>query len=332
MRRLETMTTREITFGGAIALAILEEMARDKDVIVIGEDCWRALEEDQMHPKYARKPHPQVFNTPISEAGFIGTATGAAMMGLRPVIYFLQGMFMFSGFDQVVNQIPKLRYLSGGQARLPIVIYTSDCVGMRFAAQHAWSLHPMFAGVPGFKIVLPSTPYDAKGLMKTAIRDDSPVLFLSHFLLEGTKGTVPEGEYTIDFGKADIKRPGKDVTIVAISYMVDKAMRAARRLERQGIDAEVLDPRTVVPLDKEAIFSSVEKTGHLVVVDDAHKTCSLASEISATVAEERFNCLKAPPKRLAIADVPVPFSPVLEDEIVPTERKIIDAVKSVLNR
>jgi len=326
------MSAREITFGRAVAEAIQEEMARDKNVIVIGEDCWRALEEDQLHPKYARKPHPRVFNTPISEAGFTGAAVGAAMMGLRPVLYFLMGMFMLSGFDQVVNQIPKLGYLSGGQAKLPIVIYTSNAVGNRYAAQHAWSMHPMFANIPGFKIALPSTPYDAKGLMKTAIRDDSPVLFLSHFLLEGTKGAVPEREFTIDFGKADIKRPGKDVTVVAISSMVDKAMRAARRLERQGIDAEVLDPRTVVPLDKEAIFRSVEKTGHLVIVDDAHRTCSFASEISATVAEEKFDCLKAPVKRVAIADVPVPFSPVLEDEIVPTERKIIDAVKSVLNR
>lgn len=326
------MSTRETTFGGAIAQAIQEEMARDENVIVIGEDCWRALEEDQMHPKYARKAHPQVFNTPISEAGFIGAATGAAMMGLRPVLYFLMGMFMLSGFDQAVNQIPKLRYLSGGQAKLPIVIYTANGTGMRYAAQHAWSLHPIFANIPGFKIVLPSTPHDAKGLMKTAIRDGNPVLFLSHFLLEGMKGAVPEGEYTIDFGKADIKRPGRDVTLVAISDMVDKAMRAAKRLERQGIDVEVVDPRTVVPLDKETIFRSVEKTGHLVVVDDAHKTCSFASEISATVTEEKFNCLKAPPKRVAMADVPVPFSPVLEDEIFPSERKIIDAVKSVLNR
>jgi pyruvate dehydrogenase E1 component beta subunit len=332
MRRHESMSTREITFGRAVAEAIQEEMARDENVIVIGEDCWRALEEDPMHPKYARKPHPRIFNTPISEAGFTGAAAGAAMMGLRPVLYFLMGMFMLSGFDQAVNQIPKLRYLSGGQAKLPIVIYTANGTGMRYAAQHAWSLHPIFANIPGFKIVLPSTPYDAKGLMKTAIRDDNPVLFLSHFLLEGMKGNVPEGDYTIDFGKADIKRPGKDVTLVAISAMVDKALRAARRLERQGIDVEVLDPRTILPLDKEAIFRSVEKTGHLVIVDDAHKTCSFASEISATITEEKFNCLKAPPKRVAMADVPVPFSPILEDEIVPTERKIVDAVKSVLNR
>jgi len=319
------MSTREITFGRAIGEAIQEEMARDENVIVIGEDCWRALGEDP-------KPRPRVFNTPVSEAGFTGLATGAAMMGLRPVVYFSFGFFMFSGFDQVVNQIPKLRYLSGGQAKLPMVLYTSNITGTRFAAQHAWSLHPMFANIPGFKIALPSTPYDAKGLMKTAIRIDDPVLFLSHLLLEGTRGVVPEAEYTIDFGKADIKRPGKDVTVVAISSMVDRAMRAARRLERQGIDTEVLDPRTVVPLDKEAIFRSVEKTGHLVIVDDAHKTCSFASEISATVAEEKFDCLKAPVRRVAVADVPIPFSPVLEDEVVPTERKIIDAVKSVLNR
>jgi len=326
------MSTREITFGRAIGEAIQEEMARDENVIVIGEDCFRALGEDQLHPKHAKETHPRVFNTPVSEAGFTGLATGAAMMGLRPVVYFSFGFFMFSGFDQVVNQIPKLRYLSGGQAKLPMVLYTSNITGTRFAAQHAWSLHPMFANIPGFKIALPSTPYDAKGLMKTAIRIDDPVLFLSHLLLEGTRGVVPEAEYTIDFGKADIKRPGKDVTVVAISSMVDRAMRAARRLERQGIDTEVLDPRTVVPLDKEAIFRSVEKTGHLVIVDDAHKTCSFASEISATVAEEKFDCLKAPVRRVAVADVPIPFSPVLEDEVVPTERKIIDAVKSVLNR
>jgi pyruvate dehydrogenase E1 component beta subunit len=332
MRRHENMSTREITFGRAIGEAIQEEMARDENVIVIGEDCFRALGEDQLHPKHAKETHPRVFNTPVSEAGFTGLATGAAMMGLRPVVYFSFGFFMFSGFDQVVNQIPKLRYLSGGQAKLPMVLYTSNITGTRFAAQHAWSLHPMFANIPGFKIALPSTPYDAKGLMKTAIRIDDPVLFLSHLLLEGTRGVVPEAEYTIDFGKADIKRPGKDVTVVAISSMVDRAMRAARRLERQGIDTEVLDPRTVVPLDKEAIFRSVEKTGHLVIVDDAHKTCSFASEISATVAEEKFDCLKAPVRRVAVADVPIPFSPVLEDEVVPTERKIIDAVKSVLNR
>jgi pyruvate dehydrogenase E1 component beta subunit len=325
--------SREMKFNQAVREAILEEMSRDSNVIVLGEDAWRVLEEDPMHPKAPRDTAGgRVFNTPISEGGFIGCATGAAMLGLRPIVYLLWSWFMLSGFDQLVNNAAKLPYASGGQVKLPIVYFVQNAGGIRMADQHSWNLHSMLMNVPGLKIVLPSTPHDAKGLLKTSIRDNNPVVFFSHFLLGGTSGPVPEEEYTIEFGKGDVKREGKDVTIVAISVAVQKALRAARRLERQGIEAEVIDPRTLVPLDKQTILRSLQKTGHLIVVDESHQTCSAASEIAAIVAEEGYSYLKGPVARVTLPDVPFPFSSVLEDEIIPGERDIVDAVKEVLKR
>ncbi len=331
----------------ALRQALIEEMQRDENVIVIGEDigtfggAYRVTEDllEMFGPD-------RICDTPISEIAIAGAAIGAAMTGLRPVAEFQFNDFMACAMDQICNQAAKIRFMMGGQVKVPLV-FRAPMGATGRAAQHSQCLEAWFMHTPGLKVVLPSTPYDAKGLLKTAIRDDNPVVFLEHKLLYGAKSPggkaqtavdslgsafkpAPAEEYTIPFGQADIKRQGKDVTVVATSYMVHKALKAATELEKQGIDIEVIDPRTLVPLDKETILNSVAKTSRLVVASEDVMTCGVTSEISAMVAEFGLLSLDAPIKRVAVPDTPIPFAPPMEKAVIPSEQKIIEAVKATL--
>jgi pyruvate dehydrogenase E1 component beta subunit len=320
---------REIVFVQAINEAIAEEMTRDDRVFVMGEDVRLSAFGttgglvDKFGPERVR-------NTPISEAGFVGAGIGAAATGYRPVVEIQIASFFWVAMDQICNQAAKLRYMSGGQAKLPLTLRTVCGVIGSAAAQHSETMYANFLNTPGLKLIAPSNPYDAKGLLKSAIRDDNPVLFFEHLRLGAKKGQVPEAEYLVPIGKAAILQEGKDVTLIAIAWMVDLAMEAARKLEAEGISVEVIDVRTIVPLDKETILKSVAKTGRVVVVDEAHKTGSMASEIAATIAEEAFESLRAPVRRVCSLDVPVPFSPNMENYVIPDVSKIILASRSVL--
>jgi pyruvate dehydrogenase E1 component beta subunit len=320
---------KTINFIQAINEALREEMARDKTVILMGEDVTlgafgqtRGLVEE-FGPERVR-------NTPISEPGFTGAGVGAAASGLRPVVDIMMGNFMYVAMDQFLNQMAKLRFMSGGQVNFPITIHATIGAGGSAAAQH--SDHPVvpFVHTPILKAVIPSNPYDAKGLLKSAIRDDNPVIFFEETTLGPIKQEVPEEEYLVPIGKGDIKREGKDVTIVAIGCMVPQALSAAEKLAKEGIDVEVVDPRTLVPLDKEIILNSVKKTGRLVVADDDTPMCSFASEIVTIVAEEGLSYLKSTPKRVTRVNVPVPFSPLMEKFVLPNDEKIVQAVKEVM--
>lgn len=320
---------REITFLQAMSEALKEEMRRDDRVFVMGEDVRTApfgttagfLEE------FGRD---RVLDTPISEAGFVGASVGAAASGLRPVVDMAMVSFMFVAMDQFINQAAKMRYMSGGQVSLPVVYLAITGAGGNMAAQHSQSIHPLLMNVPGLKVVFPSTPYDAKGLFKTSVRDDNPVIFLWHFSLGHTTGQVPEEEYLIPLGKGDIKHQGSDVTIFAVGSMVPKALAASDELQKEGVSVEVIDPRSLVPMDKEILLSSLKKTGRLVVVDEAHRTCGTAAEVVAIASEEGFKFLKAPTRRVTTIDVPIPFSPPPEEYILPSKEKIVEAVKETL--
>jgi len=337
-----------ITYLRAMNRALHEEMARDERVFVIGEDVadvggvWGV--QKGLLNKFGRK---RVRQTPISECGFTGLAVGAAMTGLRPVVEIMYNDFVTTCMDMVVNQAAKLRYMSGGQLRVPMVIHTPGGGGTCEAAQHSQCLEAWFAHVPGLKVVLPSTPYDAYGLLKTAIRDDNPVYFMEHRLLYDMKGEVPKGQFTIPFGQADIKREGTDVTVVATLNMVHKALAVAERLCRAGactpprrggvqapalqraVSVEVIDPRTLVPLDEETIVNSVRKTGRLLVVQEAALCGGFGSEIVRRVTEQAFDALKAPPKVLGSLDLPMPFSPPLERAVIPDEDAIAAAIRAL---
>jgi pyruvate dehydrogenase E1 component beta subunit len=289
----------------------------------------------------------RVRDTPISETGIVGAAVGAAMTGLRPVAEIQFNDFLTCAMDPICNQAAKLRFMMGGQVNIPVVIRAPIGASGR-AAQHSQSLEAWFMHTPGLKVVMPSTPYDAKGLLKTAIRDDNPVMFFEHKLLYGARSPggkaqtavgsltevyrpAPEDDYTIPFGVADIKRQGRDVTIVATGFMVHQALQAAQVLEKQGVDAEVIDPRTLAPLDKETILRSVEKTSRLVVVSEDVMTCGVASEISALVAEYGIFSLDAPIKRISVPDTPIPFAPVMERAVIPQVERITETVRALLN-
>jgi len=320
---------REITYVQAINEALRGEMRRDGRVFIMGEDveishfgC-----EARLVDEFGKA---RVRNTPISESAFAGAAVGAAVCGLRPVVEMGFSGFSFVAMDQLVNNAAMLRYMSGGQATLPIVYLAMTGARGSIAAQHSQSPYSMFANTPGLKIVLPSTPYDAMGLIRTAVRDDNPVMCFVHVSLGAVRQAVPDQEYLIPFGEADVKREGTDLTIVAMSGMVRKALAAAERLEEAGISAEVIDPRTLVPLDKGKIIASVRKTGRLVIVDEAPKTCGAAGEIAAVVADEGFGFLKAPVKRVSRLDTPVPFSPPLEQYVLPGEDSIVAAATLLL--
>ncbi len=314
---------REITFAQAVREALAEEMRRDPRVIILGEDVAEAGTPFKVLSGLVEEfGTDRVIDTPISEAGFTGIAVGAAMTGLRPIADIMFGDFLTLAMDQIVNQAAKVHYMSGGRLSVPMVVRATLGATRRSAAQHSQSLHAWFGHVPGLKVVLPSTPYDAKGLLKTAIRDDNPVLFFEDKLMFQTRGPVPEEEYTIPFGVADLKREGMDVTLVATSSMVQVALDAALLLEQDGISAEVIDPRTTVPLDAGTIVESAKKTGRAIVVDEGHERYGVTAEIASVIAEGAFYHLDVPVRRLGAMDVPVPFSPVLEDLTVPTPERV----------
>ncbi len=317
---------REMMYAEAIAAAIVEEMQRDPDVIFYGQNM-AMTERDPMLKKFGKN---RVRITPISETAELGIAVGAAMTGLRPIVELYMSEFMLVAFDQVINEAPRLRYMSGGQVKVPAVFKAGFGFAAGWAGQHSNCIYGALMGIPGLKVAIPSTPADAKGLMKAAIRDDNPVVYLHHYMLTLDKGEVPEGDTVIPFGVADIKRAGTDVTIVATAWMVKKSLAAAERLAKEGISAEVVDPRTLAPLDVNTIVESVKKTGRLVLVDQAPRHASAAAIIAAEVAEHAFGALKAPARMVTALDTSIPYSEPLESYVLPSEDKIIQAVHSVL--
>jgi len=322
---------KEITYKDALNEALREEMTRDPYVILMGEDIAQYGGIRRVTAGLMDKfGEDRVRDTPISESAIVGTAIGMAITGMRPVVEISYIDFSLLAFDQIVNQAAKIPYMTGGQIKLPLVIRTQGGAGAGSAAQHSQSLEALFAHIPGLKIAMPSTPYDAKGLLKTAIRDNTPVIFIEHKMLYLTKGLIPEEEYLLSFGVADIKKRGNDVTIVATSAMVAKALRASIELERNGINSEVIDLRTIVPLDKKTVINSVKKTGHLVIVHEACKFCGIGGEIAATVGEEAFDYIDAPIKRVGARSVPIPYADSLEKFVIPDERDIINAVQEII--
>lgn len=322
---------RELTYRDALNEALHEEMARDPTVFVIGEDVGRHGGPMQVcKGLWAKYGNWRVRDTPISEAAFVGLGVGSALTGLRPVVEVMYIDFCALAIDQIVNQAAKARYMFGGKAHVPMVIRTQGGGGRGNAAQHSQSLEMWFVHTPGLVVIQPSTPADAKGLLKSAIRDENPIMFIEHKLLYNTKGPVPDEEYTIPLGVADIKRAGKDVTVVAHSRMVLFALNAAEKLAEGGIDAEVIDPRTIKPLDLDTIVRSVNKTHHLVVVSEGVRTGGLASEIAARVQEAAFDWLDSPVARVTSEDVPMPYNERLELEAIPTEADIVRAVKEII--
>jgi acetoin:2,6-dichlorophenolindophenol oxidoreductase subunit beta len=330
---------RKLSFRNAINEALAQEMERDSRVIIMGEDVSGGTgapgESDAWGGPLGvtkglskRFPH-QVMDTPISESGFIGAAIGAAASGLRPVAELMFVDFMGVCFDQIFNQAAKFRYMFGGKATTPVVIRCMIGGGFRAAAQHSQILYNVFTHIPGLKCAVPSSPYEAKGLLIQAIRDDDPVMFFEHKMLYDIEEDVPEEAYAIPFGEANVLRDGKDVTVVALGRMVMLANKAAEMLAREGISCEVIDPRTTSPLDKDTILESVETTGRLVVVDEAHPRCSMATDIAALVAQEAFDALKAPVQMVTAPHTPVPFSPALEDLYLPNADKIVAAVHKI---
>lgn len=325
--------TRELTFAEAIREALAEEMRRDPRVFIIGEDVAEAGTPFKVLSGLVEEfGKERVIDTPISEAGFSGIGVGAAMTGMRPVVDLMFGDFITLAMDQIVNQAAKVRYMSGGKLHVPIVFRTTLGATRRSAAQHSQSLHAWVSHIPGLKVALPSTPYDAKGLLKTAIRDDDPVVFFEDKMMYKLKGPVPADEYTIPFGVADIKRVGTDITLVATSSMVHVALGAAKMLEDIGISAEVIDPRTTFPLDKQTLIESAKKTSRAIVIDEGHERYGVTAEIASVIAEGAFYYLDAPVKRMGALDVPVPFSPALEDLTVPTEQSVFEMAKKLCGK
>lgn len=318
----------QTTYAEAAIQAVLEEMRSDSRVFVMGEDLHAGAYAGALQEFGTRR----IRNTPICEGGFIGAGIGSALTGMRPVVEAAVAAFLYSAMDQVVNQAAKSRYMFGGQASVPVVIRSASYYGTASAAHHSDRPWAAFAQMPGLKIVVPSTPYDVKGLLKSAIRDGNPVLCFDDATLLGSAGAVPEHDYTVPIGVADVKHGGSDVTVVALAGAVLHSLSAARTLQAEGISVEVVDIRTVVPLDRQTILQSVAKTGRLVVVDPAPGMCSVASEIAATVAEHGFEHLQAPIVRLTAPDVPVPFSPELERLLYPTEQTIAAAIRKVCRR
>lgn len=328
---------RKISFQQAVNEALDQEMARDPTVIIMGEDVVGGTGADGemdawggvlgvtkgLYGKYGNR----IMDTPISESAFVGAAIGAATCGMRPVCELMFIDFLGVCFDQIYNQAAKFRYMFGGKARTPVVIRTMIGAGFRAAAQHSQCLYPIFTHIPGLKVVIPSNPYDAKGLLIQAIRDDDPVIFCEHKALYAMEGEVPEESYTIPFGEARVVREGKDVTIVALARMVSYAQKAADALAKEGISCEIVDPRTTSPFDEDTILESLETTGRLIIVDEASPRCGMAADISAMVAQKGFNLLNAPIQMVTPPHTPVPFSGVLEDLYIPSPAKIEAAVR-----
>jgi pyruvate/2-oxoglutarate/acetoin dehydrogenase E1 component len=315
-----------IPYIAAINEAIHMEMARDENVVYYGQNL-ATTENDEFVKAFGGD---RVRVTPISETAEIGMAVGAALAGLRPVVELYMAEFMLVAMDQVVNEAPRFRYMSGGQVKVPLVLKAGYGFTAGWAGQHTGSIYGMFMGVPGLKVALPATAADAKGLMATAIRDDNPVCFFHHYLLTLEPGEVPDGEHLVPFGQANIRRAGGDVTIVATGWMVGKALAAAESLASEGIDAEVIDPRTLAPLDSSTVLTSVDKTGHVVLVDQATRHASASAVIAAEIADHGFSSLKAPIKQVTALDATVPYSEPMEAYVLPDEAKIAGAVHQVL--
>ncbi len=322
---------RDITYSQALREAITEEMERNPDILLLGEDIgvyggvFKVTEG-----LLARFGPERVIETPISEAGFIGAAIGLAMTGKHPMAELMFMDFAWVASDQIFNQAAKMRYMSGGRASVPLVIRTQQGGGRGNAAQHSQSLETLFTHIPGLKVAIPSNPYDAKGLLKTAFRDPNPVVFIEHKLLYNTKGPVPVEDYTIPFGKAAIKRPGDDVTLVSYSRTLLFALEAAEQAAADGIEVEVIDLRTTVPLDLETVLASVRKTNRLVIAHEAHRTLGLGAEIAALVQEHAFDYLDAPIERVGAMDIPIPYSQPLEDEALPGMKHILDGIRKAV--
>ncbi|ATH94752.1 pyruvate dehydrogenase [Bacillus glycinifermentans] len=330
---------RVLSVSGALNEAIKLAMRKDADVILMGEDVAGGANVDHLQDDEAwggvlgvtkglvqEFGRERVLDTPISEAGYIGAAMAAASTGLRPIAELMFNDFIGSCLDQVLNQGAKFRYMFGGKAEVPVTIRTTYGAGFRAAAQHSQSLYALFTSIPGLKVVVPSAPYDAKGLLLAAIEDPDPVIFFEDKTLYNMTGDVPEGYYTLPIGKADVKREGSDVTIFAVGKQVNTALEAAEQLAARGIEAEVLDPRSLSPLDEEAILASVEKTNRLVIVDEANPRCGIAADIASLVADKGFDLLDAPIKKVTAPHTPVPFSPPLEDIYLPTPDKVMNTV------
>ena len=322
---------REITYAQALNEALRECMNEDERVVLLGEDIGdyggifqvTAGLLDQFGPE-------RVMDMPISEAGFVGGCVGAALTGMRPVVEIMFIDFTTVCMDMIINQMAKMHYMFGGRGKVPMVLRVNIGAGRGAAAQHSQSFHALFMHIPGLYVAAPSTPYDAKGLLIEAVKNDNPVIFVEHKKLYAEKGPVPEERYTIPFGKAEIKRKGNDITIVATHAMVLRSLVAAEEAAKEGIDVEIVDPRTLTPLDKVTILDSVKKTGRLLVTDEGHKTCGVAAEISALVAEEAIFYLKAPVYRVCSPDTPVPFSPLLEQAYIPDEKDLMAAIKGLM--
>jgi pyruvate dehydrogenase E1 component beta subunit len=325
---------REITVRDALRETLREEMRRDNTVFLLGEDIGRFWGGAFGVTKGLAEEFgdERVRDTPISESAIVGVGVGAAITGMRPVAEIMFGDLSALAMDQICNQAAKIRYMFGGQTGAPLVVRTPFGAGVNIASHHSQSLEAWFMHTPGLYVAVPSTAYDAKGLLKTAIRGNNPVLFVEHKLLYPVKGLIPDEDYVLPFGVADVKREGSDVSIVATLFMVHKALAAAEELANEGINAEVLDPRTLSPLDKQAIVKSVKKTGRLVVVSEDSKTAGVSAEITAVVAEEVLDYLDAPVKRVAEPDTPIPFSPGLEKFVIPDEKRIVQAAKEIVSK
>lgn len=317
------------TYVAAIQEALAEEMRRDDRVFLIGEDVRIGVFPSTrgLHAEFGDK---RVIDTPISELAVAGAGIGAAVTGLRPIVDLMFGTFLYLAFDQIANQAGAMRYMYGGQTKLPLVFMAQNGAGSSAGHHHSQAVHQYFMHMPQVKVILPATPRDGKGLLKSAIRDDNPVVFLHSLALGGKRGEVPAEEYLIPIGAADIKRPGRDLTICAVGAMVYTALEAAKTLAAEGIEAEVIDLRSLSPWDKQMVLESVAKTGRFVAVDESFPTCSAASEWAATVAQEAFSDLKAPVQRVTNADVPMPFSPVLEKAVLPAAADVIAAARKTL--
>lgn len=323
---------REITYAQAIKEAMCEEMRKDINVILLGEDVGLYGGAFGVSVGMFQEFGPErVMDTPISEAAIVGAAIGAAVTGMRPIAEIMFSDFTTIAMDQLVNQAAKMRYMFGGKAKVPMVLRTPEGSGTGAAAQHSQSLEAWFCHVPGLKVIAPSTPYDAKGLLKSSIRDDNPVVFFEQKLLYRTKGMVPDEEYTIPLGVADIKREGNDITIITYGRMVKVCLEAAEELAKEGIDTEIVDPRTLVPLDKEAIIKSARKTGKVLVVHEACQTGGYGGEIVSIIADSQaFYYLDAPIKRLCGLDVPIPYCPELEKNVVPSVQRVVEMVRNMV--
>jgi len=322
--------TREITLSKAVNEAIAEEMRRDPTIFLLGEDVAEAGTPFKVLSGLVEEfGRDRIIDTPISEPGFMGMAVGAAMTGSRPIVDLMFGDFLYLVMDQLCNQAAKTHYMSGGKLKVPLVLRTNMGATRRSAAQHSQSLQAIVAHIPGLKVAMPSSAYEAKGLLKTAIRDDNPVVIFEDKLMYQDKAPVPEEEYLIPFGQANIKREGRDVTLVATSSMVQVAEQAAETLALEGISAEVIDPRTIVPLDEQTIIDSVRKTSRAIVIDEGHQSYGVTAEIAARISEKAFYHLDAPVIRMGAMDVPVPFSPALEDLTVPTSEGVAENARRI---